>query len=137
METLESILKRDQARLQEMETDLAAMDIQMQELRHKISVLQDDVSKRIRAGATTGDKIRDLVLAYSLGKERETQLRNVEAALAGNVGKLVLLACWGETCTRHVMVPTPGHENVYEDYEYFLIGVLTGERAATFLSTRM
>lgn len=80
--------------------------------------------KLIEDGHTSNDRVRDLVIAQ-VGYDPllEEKCRELEAAMAGNKGELVLIAYSGERRTKHIF--GQGWETEPEDF--YRMGLLSGE----------
>ncbi|HVZ75697.1 MAG TPA: hypothetical protein VG934_00250 [Candidatus Paceibacterota bacterium] len=104
----------------------ALLEQHRQELEAKgqnISNLIENLRRRINAGESTGDRLRDLVLSlYGFDALFEDSARAFERELAGKKGEFVLLHFQASTPFRHALTETTYHSN-----DYVRMGVLAGE----------
>src|SRR3989344_8695596 len=110
---------------------------QARAMNEPIATHTERIRERIQEGETTGDRIRDFVLLRGGYDEREEErYRKIDEALRGHTGEFVLVKYWEHVCIRHVLIPRPGHENVYEDRDRYLAGTLQDEKLVFSLKTR-
>ncbi len=79
--------------LEDLHTQKNNKEKDVAELNRRIQDQSSKISQEIRAGATTGDWVRDLVLrVHGLNPELEAKYRPLNEALKGKKGELILIA---------------------------------------------
>lgn len=98
--------------------------------KERLAIRQRQLQELINAGETTGDHIRDLIIRAtgSDNAQLESAYRKLEERLKGHTGEFVLFTYSKMECVRHVFMPSPGHENIYDDIWYTAVGILKDDK---------
>lgn len=85
-------LNDDVAKIGHLQAQGEQLREQLEQNGEDLKAATADVRERVRAGESTGDRIRDFVLSrYGYSLQTEDLLRGINQQLAGNVGQLVLV----------------------------------------------
>ncbi len=84
------------------------------------------MTKLIRSGQTTGNRLTDEVILLR-GLDGDAIARINAFSADWSLGQEVLISVPRLKCTRHVFIPTPGHDNEYVTLIGYIYGIPSGE----------
>ena len=117
------------------EGDLGRCKKRCGELEGKRQQIEEGIRQEIRTGKTTGNRIRDFVIAsYGIQPSVEEDFAKLERSLKGKVGELVLVITGRWERLFHSLMPDPRNEDVW--IERLLLGVLTDDQLVLNLEDR-